>query len=88
MSNFVGHDATQDEMDLELGIISNGTAHHAVVVDTGKQWTDSKTKDGVLKLITGGRCEYPQNDVRRLRRFVTGILLDSARMTRRASQPD
>jgi len=84
MPEFMGYDATQNDGELELGVVTPCETHRIVVVDTGENWVDCKTKDRVLELILGGLGYYSQHDVRSFERFLTGISRDGGGMPRRA----
>ena len=55
MSDFVGYDATQNDRDLKLGVVTPREVHRIVVVDAGENRDYCKTKESVLELILGGR---------------------------------
>lgn len=63
MADFVGYDTTQNDGDLELGVVTLGATHSIFVVDTGETRMDCKTKDSVPEPILGGLREYPERDV-------------------------
>ena len=43
MPNFVGYGATQNDADLEFGVVTVGAMHRIFVVDTGENRNDCKT---------------------------------------------
>jgi hypothetical protein len=81
MSDFVGYDATQNDGDLELGVVTPCEMRHIVVVDTGKDRDNCKTKGSVLEPILGGLGEYAKRDVGSFERLPTGILRVSGGMS-------
>jgi hypothetical protein len=81
MSDFVGYDTTQNDRDLELGVVTPCEMRHIVVVDSGQNRDNCKGKGSVLELILGGLGEYAQRDVGSFERFPTGILWESGGMS-------
>jgi hypothetical protein len=74
MPDFVGYDTTQNDGDFELGVVTPCEMRHIVVVDTGQNRDNGKTKGSVLELILGRFGEYAQRDVGSFERPTTGIL--------------
>jgi hypothetical protein len=81
MSDFVGYDATQNDRDLKLGVVTPCEMHRIVVVDASKNRDNCKTKDSILELILGGLREYAQRDVGSFEWPPTGILRVSGGMS-------
>ena len=63
MTKFVGHHTTQDDGELELGVIPLGAPQRKLVIHTGENGMDSKTKDAILGLVQNGCGEYAHPDV-------------------------
>jgi hypothetical protein len=78
----VGYDTTQNDGDLELGVVTPCEMRHIVVVDAGQNRDNCKTKGSVLELILGGLRQYAQRDVGSFERLPTGILRVSGGMPR------
>jgi hypothetical protein len=84
VSDFVGYDATQNDRALKLGVVTPCEMHRIIVVDTGENWDNCKTKDSVLEPILGGFVEYTQHDVGSFERLPTWILRVSGGLPRGA----
>jgi hypothetical protein len=82
MPYFVGDDGTQNNGNLELSIVLLDGAQRMIVVDTGKNRNDCKTKDSILKLVLGWLRKHPQHDVGSFERLQTptGCLFDLERV--------
>jgi hypothetical protein len=59
----LGRNATQNNGNHELSIVILGGAQRMIVVDSGKNRNDCKTKDNILKLVLGCLRKHPQHDV-------------------------
>jgi hypothetical protein len=88
MTKFVGYDATQNYRDRELGIVTPGAMQRIVVVDTGQNRMDGKTKNAVLEHIPLGRSKYAQPDVGSLGCFMARSRRVSRGHPHRTFQPD
>jgi hypothetical protein len=84
VSDFVGYDATQNDRALKLGVVTPCEMHRIIVVDTGENRDNCKTKDSVLEPILGGFGEYTQHDVGSFERLPTWIVRVSGGMPRGA----
>src|SRR6266852_4485404 len=88
MTDFVSYDTAQNNSRLEVGIVTLGETHCIVVVDTGKNRMDGKTKDRVLELVPDGCRKYPQPDVGSFGCSLTGSLRASGGQPHWTFQPD
>jgi len=81
MAELMGYDTTQNDGQLEIGIVTSCEAHRILIIDSGENGMDRKAKNSILKLILGGLRDYTQLDVGRFERVLTGIFHDGGRMT-------
>ena len=71
MTEFVGHHAAQNDGELELSVVVPGATQCKLVIDTGENGMDGKTKDRVLKLILDESGKYAQSEVAGSGAFLT-----------------
>src|SRR6516164_8554034 len=88
MSQFVGYDATQNYVRVELGVLSQSKTCCIVVVDTCQNRADRKTEDVRLEIRSDGRRKYAQHDVGRLEWSQTGSSRTGGDRGHRTFQPD
>ena len=83
MPNFVGHDATKNRRDLELGTLTSREIHRMFVVDTREGWKDRKPERILLNTIPTVVREHAQYDFGGFERLLTEVRKDTCGLAQR-----